>query len=155
MRIVNSYFSHKFSDAVNSIRITENAHRCFFSVCNSSRATQRKLKRSCCLYLDRLMTAINIATDIPSGINTLEKLAVWACATLANINPGLVAIEGVGYSERCAQAGNFYVTADNKYRFLGRVSVQMSSDHLAGGAKMWTYALELSSAAVPLIFKSN
>ncbi len=101
------------------------------------------------------MTAINIATDIPSQINTLEKLFAWAGLALANINPSLTALEGVGYTERCAQAGIFYVAADNKYRALIRGSVQMSSDYLAGGAKQWTFAQELSNTALPAIFKAN
>ncbi|BCL34247.1 glucose-6-phosphate dehydrogenase [Nostoc sp. MS1] len=101
------------------------------------------------------MTAINIATDIPSNINTLEKLAVWCGLALANINPSLTSVEGVGYTERCAQAGVFYIQADNKYRALIRNSVQMSPDYLAGGAKLWTYAQELSNTALPATFKSN
>lgn len=101
------------------------------------------------------MTAINLTTDIPSQINTLEKLYVWAGLALANINPSLTAIEGVGYTERCAQAGIFYVAADNKYRALIRGSVQMSPDYLAGGAKQWTFAQELSNTALPAIFKAN
>ncbi len=101
------------------------------------------------------MTAINIATDIPSQINTLEKLFVWAGAALANINPSLTNIEGVGYTERSAQYGIYYVAADNKYRALIRGSIQMSSDHQAGGAKTWTFAQELSNTALPAIFKSN
>jgi len=101
------------------------------------------------------MTIINIATDIPSAINTLEKLAVWSGLTLANINPALTAIEGVGYTERVSQAGIFYVQADNKYRALIRQSVQMSPDYLAGGAKLWTFAQELSNTAIPAIFKAN
>ncbi|MEH2448946.1 MAG: glucose-6-phosphate dehydrogenase [Nostoc sp.] len=101
------------------------------------------------------MTAINIATDIPFAINTLEKLAVWSGLTLANINPSLTAIEGVGYTERVSQAGIFYVQADNKYRALIRNSIQMSPDYLAGGAKLWTFAQDLSNTAIPAIFKSN
>jgi hypothetical protein len=101
------------------------------------------------------MTALNIGTDIPSGINTLEKLTAWCLLTLQNINPSLKAIEGVGYEERVAQAGIFYVAADNKYRMLGRTSIQISPDYLAGGAKLWTYAQELSNTAIPSTFKSN
>lgn len=101
------------------------------------------------------MTAINLATDIPSAIDTLEKLAVWSGLTLANINPALTAIEGVGYTERVSQAGIFYVQADNKYRALIRHSIQMSGDYLAGGAKQWTFAQPLSNTAIPAIFKSN
>ncbi|MBE9182880.1 glucose-6-phosphate dehydrogenase [Oculatella sp. LEGE 06141] len=101
------------------------------------------------------MTAINIATDIPSQINTVEKLATWCALVLANINPQMTVIEGVGYQERAAQAGVFYVAADNKYRLLGRVSIEMSPEHLAGGSKSWTYAQELSNTAIPTVFKSN
>lgn len=101
------------------------------------------------------MTALNIGTDIPSGINSLERLIAWGGLTLANINPSLTVIEGVGYTERAAQAGVFYVAADNKYRLLIRASIQMSPDYLAGGAKLWTYANDLSSTAIPALFKSN
>jgi hypothetical protein len=101
------------------------------------------------------MTAINITTDIPSQIDTLEKLYVWAGLALANINPSLTAVEGVGYTERSAQAGVFYVAADNKYRALIRGSIQMSSDYLAGGSKLWTFAQPLSNTALPAIFKAN
>jgi len=101
------------------------------------------------------VTAINITTDIPSQINTLEKLFVWAGLALANINPQLTAIEGVGYTERCCQAGIFYIAADNKYRALIRSSVQVSPDHMNAGGKLWIHAMELSSTALPTNFKTN
>ena len=101
------------------------------------------------------MTSINIATDIPSGINTLEKLAVWVDLALSAVNPTVTAIEGPGYTERVAQAGTFFVQSDNKHRFLGRVSIQMSADYMSGGGKLWTYAQELSSTALPANFKAN
>lgn len=100
------------------------------------------------------MTAINIATDIPSNIDTLEKLAVWCGLTLANINASLVAVEGPSYTERVSQAGVFYVQADNKHRALVRHSIQMSPDYLAAGNNLWTYAIELSDTALPTIFKT-
>lgn len=101
------------------------------------------------------MTAIAIANQIPSQIDTLEKLHVWSGLALANINPTQTAIEGVGYTERVSQAGIFFVAADNKYRALIRSSIQMSPDHLAGGAKLWTYAQPLASTAIPIIFTAN
>lgn len=101
------------------------------------------------------MTAINIATQIPSHIDSLEKLAVWCGLALGNLNAGLTAIEGVGYTERVSQAGIFYVQADNKYRALIRHSIEMSPDYLAGGSKLWTYAQQLSNTAIPNLFTSN
>lgn len=101
------------------------------------------------------MTAINLATDIPSGITTLEQLTAWCLLTLSNINPQMKVIEGTGYETRAAQAGIFYVDADNKHRFLGRCSLHVQPAHLAGGQKMWKYMNELSGTAIPAEFKSN
>ena len=39
------------------------------------------------------MTQIDIATDIPSNINTLERLATWAIISLQQVNPTLKVIE--------------------------------------------------------------
>jgi len=101
------------------------------------------------------MTAINLATDIPSQINTIEKLAAWCSQILANLNPSATAIEGVGYTERVAQSGIFYVAADNKYRRLIRLSLEVSPDFESGNLKPWQYALEVSNTPIPAAFKSN
>lgn len=101
------------------------------------------------------MTTINLATDIPSNINTVEKLAAWCSQVLANLNPSATAIEGVGYTERVAQSGIFYVAADNKYRRLIRLSLEISPDFEAGGLKPWQYAQEVSNTPIPAAFKSN
>lgn len=101
------------------------------------------------------MTTINLASDIPSQINTVEKLAAWCSQVLATINPSATAIEGVGYTERVAQSGVFYVAADNKYRRLIRLSLEVSPDHEAGGLKPWQYTQEISNTPIPAAFKSN
>ncbi|WP_292697310.1 MULTISPECIES: glucose-6-phosphate dehydrogenase [unclassified Nostoc] len=71
------------------------------------------------------MTAINIATDIPSQIDTLEKLHAWSGAALFAINPTLTVIEGIGYTERAAQSGRFWVAADAKTRLITRTSLEV------------------------------
>lgn len=101
------------------------------------------------------MTALNIATDIPSQINTLEQLAAWCCLALSNTNPTITAIEGVGYSERVAQAGIFFVSADNKHRILTRLSMEVSSEYQSGGSKTWKYVQEISNTPLSSNFKSN
>ena len=101
------------------------------------------------------MTAINLATDIPSGITTLEQLCAWSLLCLSNINPQLKVIEGTGYETRAAQAGIFYVDADNKHRLLGRCSLQVQGAYLAGGQKTWKFVNELSGTAIPAEFKAN
>lgn len=101
------------------------------------------------------MTAINVATDIPSQINTLEQLVAWGLLALSAINPNEVAVEGVGYSERAAQSGVYYVAADEKHRMLGRASIQFDAAYLSGGQKTWKYAIEMSTAPMPSAFKAN
>lgn len=93
--------------------------------------------------------------DLPSGCNTVEKVAMWAITALAHTNPTVQAIEGQGYSELAAQAGSFFVPASGKSRFLGRVSFELDPNHLAGGAKPWTFALALSDTALHANFKTN
>ncbi|MCV3213027.1 hypothetical protein OGM63_05710 [Plectonema radiosum NIES-515] len=100
------------------------------------------------------MTALNPATDIPSNIDSLEKLAVWVGMSLSAINLTGTALEAPGYSQRVAQSGIFYVEVDNKHRALIRLSVPVSADHLAGANNVWTYALPLSDASIPTAFKT-
>jgi hypothetical protein len=101
------------------------------------------------------MTAINLATDIPSGINTIEQLVVWGISTLNNTNPTIQAVEGQGYSEQAAQAGIFFVPASGKTRFLGRVSLEVDPNYLGGGQKPWKFTQELSTTAINATFKTN
>ncbi|MBD2775174.1 glucose-6-phosphate dehydrogenase [Iningainema tapete] len=98
------------------------------------------------------MTAFS-TSDIPSNIDTLEKLAAWVGLSLASINLTLTAIEAPNYSQRTCQAGTFFIDADNKHRLLIRVSLPMSSDHLSGTSNPWTYAEALSQTAIPNEFK--
>lgn len=101
------------------------------------------------------MTTFNKETDLPTNIDTLEKLAVWVGSALAKINLTRVAVEAPGYSQRVAQHGIFYVEADNKHRALIRMSIPVDNDHLAGASNVWTYALPLSNDDIPNEFKTS
>jgi hypothetical protein len=101
------------------------------------------------------MTALNLATDIPSQIVTVEQLALWAGNVLANLNSNVNATEGENYSQRAAQSGNFYIAVTDKYRHVGRQSIELSPDHLVGSAKPWMYALEISQKPLTAAMKAN
>lgn len=100
------------------------------------------------------MTALNPATDIPTNIDTVEKLAVWTANVLSSLNLTTTALEAAGYSQRVAQSGVFYVDVDNRHRSLIRLSIPMSPEHLAGANNNWVYAEELSNAPIPTNFKT-
>lgn len=101
------------------------------------------------------MTALTIATQIPSQIDTLEKLHAWSALALFAINPTLTVIEGAGYTERAAQAGNFWVAADSKTRGIYRVSLAIDSTYLSATGKPWTFVQPLSATALPATFSAN
>ncbi len=102
------------------------------------------------------MTALNIATDIPTNINTLEKLAVWAGLALERYNPTLKILEAPETEpQRAAQA--VLIRADDaSYRTIIRVSIPVSSDYASNSAvKFWQNAAELSNVALPTAYKAN
>lgn len=100
------------------------------------------------------MTAFS-KSDLPDNIDSLEKLAVWVGGGLASINLTKTAVEAVGYTQRVAQHGIFYVEADNKYRALIRLSIPIDNAHLAGANNAWTYALPISADDIPSSFKTS
>jgi hypothetical protein len=101
------------------------------------------------------MTAVNIATDIPSQIVTLEQLVVWAGNCLANLNSTVTAVEGVNYAQNAAQSGNFYIASTDTTRHIARQSIGMDAAHLIGGSKPWIYAQELSQKPLTTPMKTN
>lgn len=101
------------------------------------------------------MTALNIATDIPSNINTMEKLAVWLSNCLFTLNPTINAVEGENFSQRSAQSGTYYIASTNITRHVGRQSIPLSDGYSVGNNKQWNYALPLSDAALTAEMKAN
>lgn len=101
------------------------------------------------------MTALNIATDIPSGIATLEELVMWSLNALHYINPDLESIEGPGYIEQAAQANVYPIPADSNHKFIGRCSIVVNPDYFSGSQRPWKYALPMSNTPLPAEFKTN
>jgi hypothetical protein len=101
------------------------------------------------------MTAVNIATQIPSNITTVEQLSVWCSKVLSKLNSNVTAVEGVNYAQNAAQSGVFYIANTDETRHIGRQSIALNSDHLVGGLKPWMYAQELSQKPLTASMTSN
>jgi hypothetical protein len=99
------------------------------------------------------MTAF-IPANLPASVDTLEKLSVWSSLALQAISPNVFVVEGQGYTERVAQANPYYVPSDLKHRMVSRQSIQMDAAYLAGGQRLWTYALPITATAIPANFTS-
>jgi hypothetical protein len=101
------------------------------------------------------MTALNIATDIPSNIATLEQLNMWSNKCLFTLNPTATAVEGDNFSQRACQSGEYPITSVNKIRHIGRVSIELDPAINVGDQKDWMYALELSTTPLSAAMKAN
>ena len=101
------------------------------------------------------MTALNVSTDIPSNINTLEKLAVWVGLALERCNPTLKILEAPETEpQRVAQA--VLIRADDAtHRTIIRASIPISSDYASNSTvKFWQNAVEISNVALPTAYKA-
>jgi hypothetical protein len=101
------------------------------------------------------VAALTLAS-IPSGINTYERLAVWAiqcCQSIANGTE--VNVVAGGESVPIAQC-QVAVTADNVDRFILTAYVPLNREALnSSTAKTWMAANDIASAAPHTNLLSN
>lgn len=101
------------------------------------------------------MTALNIATDIPTNINTLEKLAAWVGLALTRCNPSLKILESPDQTPQRAAECVLIKADDNTYRQIVRLVLHVSDDYASNAKKSWENIQEFSNVALPVAFKSN
>ncbi|MGG6296299.1 hypothetical protein ACQ4M4_18065 [Leptolyngbya sp. AN02str] len=102
------------------------------------------------------MTAFSTG-DVPATINTFEKLCVWALSIENDLNGTLTYEPEAGTTDFVAQALplQIYRGPNIGWRFEGRISIPMGSgDWRRGPGKIWTYAQELSTTALPSAYRS-
>lgn len=101
------------------------------------------------------MTIINLATDIPNSIVTLEQLHAWSGLTLTRLNPTLAVLESDNFAQYVIQSGIFSA-ADNTNRLLIRGSIALDPNYVSDRSKkLWMFASEFSNVAIPAAFKEN
>lgn len=93
------------------------------------------------------MTALNLA-NIPSSINTYERLAVWVCQCLqSTVNGAQVNVVEGQASQPLAQA-QLGFTADGEFRFILSAYIPCDQGALnSATAKTWMAANDVSTAA--------
>lgn len=102
------------------------------------------------------MTAINLTTDIPSNINTLERLAAWAIMSLRRVNPTQKVVEVSDTSPVNVAQAAIVQADDGTIRFFGRVSIEVAADYSEDNTvKLWMKAEELSNTVLPTAFTQN
>lgn len=101
------------------------------------------------------MTALNIATDIPTNINTLEKLAAWVGLALARCNPSLKILESPDQFPQRAAEAVLIKADDNTHRLIVRLVLPMADDYASSTKKSWEDINTFSDVALPAAFKTN
>lgn len=98
------------------------------------------------------MTALNIS-QIPSSVDTLEKLVAWGGLVLADMYPTVTGVEDTGSATRAAQSTPFLVSATSTptWRLVNRTSLQLNANWRRQG-KLWLQVIDLGNAAIPSEF---
>lgn len=94
-------------------------------------------------------------TDLPDSVNTVEKVAFWAISVLNNVDyqSTVNEVPNVDQPTTVFQQFSYVEGATRKWRFVGRVSLEINPTFQQGDAKPWTYIQALSSNAIPASFK--
>jgi hypothetical protein len=99
------------------------------------------------------MTAFVVA-NLPSAINTVEKLNVWTAVVLRELNPNTPYLETELL--RLQAVTNVQVPiVDGSVRNISRLSLPLAAGYASGAAKLWTYATELSATALLTTHTTN
>lgn len=101
------------------------------------------------------MTAINIATDIPTNINTLEKLAAWVGLALSRCNPSQKILEYPNVEPQRIAEAVLIKADDNSYRLVVRLSIKILDSYGESTQKFWFNAEEFGNTALPSAYKTN
>lgn len=97
-----------------------------------------------------------LTTDLPTSINSVEKLNVWSSWVLQHLHPTMTVIESSGNAQLAVTSSPFFVTVSDPavWRLISRSSISLNSNWQRGAGKIWTFANDLSSASIPTEFKS-
>ena len=101
------------------------------------------------------MTGFNRTTDLPSSIDTLEKLAFWSLQAIYEMHANEEYGEVIGEQTPIItfQQG---LSAQGDERGIFRISMPMAAGWGSSGLKLFRNALNIgNAAAVPLNFRSN
>lgn len=101
------------------------------------------------------MTPLNIATDIPTNINTLEKLAAWVGLALTRCNPGIKYLENPDQLAQRVADTAIIKADDNTYRQIVRLALPVEDNYASSTKKFWENIKEIDRAELPAAFKSN
>lgn len=97
------------------------------------------------------MAAINIATQIPTNINSIERLAAWALLTNKAIYPDVTFNEFANTTDNVIQTG-IAECGDKTVRLIVRGAFQLNPDYITSEDPLWMAVREISAAQIPAAY---
>lgn len=100
------------------------------------------------------MTILTLS-QIPTNINTVEKLHAWSGLLLASVNPTRQILETENTTEFVAR---YFVAIafEGSTRLVERVSLPVDPTYVSDRTrKFWDFVQELSNTSIPASFLSN
>ena len=95
------------------------------------------------------MTAINITTDIPTNIKTLEQLAAWSALALYRCNPSRKILENPDLSPQPVAYIGLIKADNNTNRLVVRLSLPIADSYPESSQKFWMNTLEFDNVELP------
>lgn len=96
-----------------------------------------------------------LSSNVPSNVNTVERLHLWSGLILIRNNPTLAILEQADASPQKATQGYFFRAGDNTLRYTLRITLGIDETYSTQTRKFWENALELTNTAIPTGFTSN
>lgn len=104
------------------------------------------------------MSAINLTTESPASIASIEQAIAWLATLAYTLHKGETYKEANGSSIDSGLAPladiSFVTAADGTERMIARFAIEMDPAHYTDtSAKIWQFAQAWSSTSVPPAFK--
>lgn len=95
-------------------------------------------------------------SQIPSNIDTVEKLVVWCLMVLDNVAGTLQVKEEENVLPVYAAQIQIVRVADDSRRLIGRVSIPISENYAINNTvKFWQHTQPLTNSTIPTGFTQN
>ncbi len=96
-----------------------------------------------------------VPANLPSSINTVEKLNAWSANILAMNVGDTRLIEEEGYQATYMATTPIAQTPGQGVRMVTRISIPMLPGYSTAAGKLWTQVGEISTAPIPAAFLTN
>lgn len=107
------------------------------------------------VYPPSTMTTFTKA-ELPSGIVTVEQLAIWVNTVLVSVNGNKAVVEAQNTVPELVAQYNVYQTPNDGLRQLVRVNVPMDPAVFVDNTKKyWLHAKEMTVGSIPTIYTTN